>query len=87
MVLECSGATCSWRVYVVLVKGSSMYEVRKIGGEHCCSVDERAGYQRQATSAIIGEMMRQQFSGTGVGPRPREIRQLMRGDHAVNISY
>lgn len=87
MVLECVGQTCTWRVYAVLVKGSSMYEVRKIGGDHCCSVDERAGYQRQATSSVIGEMLRQQFSGTGVGPRPREIRQVMRGEHAVNISY
>lgn len=87
MVLECVGQTCTWRVYAVLVKGSSMYEVRKIGGEHSCSVDERAGYRRQATSSVIGEMLRQQFSGTGVGPRPREIRQVMRGDHAVNISY
>ncbi|KAL0655426.1 hypothetical protein Bca4012_076010 [Brassica carinata] len=87
MVLECIGQTCTWRVYAVLVKGSSMYEVRKIGGEHSCSIDERSGYQRQATSSVIGEMLRQQFSGTGVGPRPREIRQVMRGDHAVNISY
>ncbi|XP_056846155.1 uncharacterized protein LOC108831784 [Raphanus sativus] len=87
MVLECVGLTCTWRVYAVLVKGSNMYEVRKIGGEHCCSVDERAGYQRQATSSVIGGLLRQQFSGTGAGPRPGDIRQVMRGDHAVNISY
>lgn len=87
MVLECVGLTCTWRVYAVLVKGLNMYEVRKIGGEHCCSVDERAGYQRQAISSIIGGLLSQQFSGTGAGPRPGDIRQVMRGDHAVNISY
>ncbi|KAJ4882223.1 hypothetical protein Rs2_39278 [Raphanus sativus] len=83
MVLECCGRSCVWRVYAVLVKGSCMYEVRKVRGGHSCSVDERAGYQKQATSSVIGEMLRQQFSGTGIGPRPREIRQVMRGDHAV----
>lgn len=87
MVLECCGRSCVWRVYAVLVKGSCMYEVRKVRGGHSCSVDERAGYQKQATSSVIGEMLRQQFSGTGIGPRPREIRQVTRGDHAVNISY
>ncbi|XP_048613401.1 uncharacterized protein LOC106442605 [Brassica napus] len=87
MVLECSGVACMWRVYAVLVKGSSLYEIRKIRGGHSCSVDERAGYQRQATSSVIGEMLRQQFTGKGVGPRPREIRQVIGGDHAVNISY
>ncbi|RID77823.1 hypothetical protein BRARA_A00703 [Brassica rapa] len=87
MVLECSGVSCMWRVYAVLVKGSSLYEIRKLRGGHSCSVDERAGYQRQATYSVIGEMLKQQFTGTGVGPRPGEIRQVMRGDHAVNISY
>ncbi|CAN7096568.1 unnamed protein product [Brassica rapa subsp. narinosa] len=72
-----------WRVYAVLVKGSSLYEIRKLRGGHSCSVDERAGYQRQATYSVIGEMLKQQFTGTGVGPRPGEIRQVMRGDHAL----
>lgn len=77
MVVECCGEACNWCVYATLVKGSSLYELRKIRGGYSCSVDECARYQRQATSSVIWEMLKQHFSGTGVGPQPREIRQVM----------
>ncbi|XP_033139774.1 uncharacterized protein LOC117133063 [Brassica rapa] len=87
MVLECCGLNCPWRVYAVKLKDADVFEVRKVVSEHTCSIDERGGYQTQATSSVIGELMRNKFGSAGGGPKPREIRQMMRGDHDVNISY
>ncbi|WZY73100.1 hypothetical protein YC2023_005340 [Brassica napus] len=51
------------------------------------NVDDRSGYQSQATHTVIGGMMKARFAGNGGGPRPNDIRQAMEGDHDVHISY
>ncbi|CAN7062787.1 unnamed protein product [Brassica oleracea var. botrytis] len=81
MVLECCGDDCPWRVYAVKLKEADVFEIRKVVPDHLCTVDERGGYQTQATSSVIGELMRSKFGGSCGGPKPREIRQMMRGDH------
>lgn len=87
MVLKCCSPSCPWRVYAVKLKDTEVFEIRKVVSEHLCSVEERGGYQSQATTSVIGELMRSKFGGASGGPKPREIRQMMRGDHDVNISY
>ncbi|CAN7092078.1 unnamed protein product [Brassica rapa subsp. narinosa] len=81
MVLECCGESCPWRVYAVKLKDAKVFEIRKVIPEHSCSIDDRGGYQRQATSTVIGEILRTKFGGACMGPKPREIKQMMRGDH------
>lgn len=71
----------------MLLKNTKLYEVRRVELVHTCSVDDKSGYQTQATHTVIGEMMKARFSGTGGGPRPSEIMQVMQGDHDVHISY
>lgn len=87
MVLRCFCQNCKWRVYAVILKNTELYEVRKVDLHHSCSVDGRAGYQSQATHAVIGGMMKSKFAGRGGGPKPTEIMQAMRGEHDVPISY
>ncbi|KAL0743246.1 hypothetical protein Bca4012_084759 [Brassica carinata] len=87
MILRCYSGTCKWRVYAVLLKNTELYEVRRVELHHTCSVDDRSGYQNQATHTVIGEIMKAHFSGNGGGQRPSEIMQVMGGDHDVNISY
>ena len=72
MVLECCGLNCPWRVYAVKLKDADVFEVRKVVSEHTCSIDERGGYQTQATSSVIGELMRNKFGSAGGGPRCRQ---------------
>lgn len=64
-----------------------MFEVRTVELQHSCTVDDRSGYQSQATHTVIGGMMKARFAGNGGGPRPNDIRQAMEGDHDVHISY
>lgn len=86
MVLRCYSHFCNWRVYAVILKNTQLYEVRTVNLAHTCSVDDRSGYQAQATHTVIGGMMKAKFAGRGGGPRPNEIRQAMQGDHNVQIS-
>lgn len=87
MVLRCFSAACNWRVYAVMLKNSQLYEIRTVKLNHSCTVDDRTGYQSQATHTVIGGMMKGKFIGRGGGPRPNDIRQAMQGDHDVHISY
>lgn len=87
MSLECCSPSCPWRVYAVRLKDAEVFEIRKVVPEHLCSIDERGGYETQATAAVIGELMKNKFGAPGSGLKPREIRHMMRGDLNVNISY
>lgn len=87
MVIRCFSQMCSWRVYAAVLKNTLLYEVKTVNLTHSCSVDDRAGYQAQATHTAIGGIMRAKFAGRGGGPRPNEIRKAMQGDHDVHISY
>ncbi|RID40841.1 hypothetical protein BRARA_J00853, partial [Brassica rapa] len=87
MVMECISGTCQWRVYATKMKTLEKFEVRKAQLQHTCSVDDRVGYERQATHGVIGELMKSRYVGIGGAPRPKEIMQVMLGDHDVNISY
>lgn len=87
MVLMCFSTTCNWRVYAVMQKNTELFEIRTVDLEHTCSVDDRSGYESQATHSVIGGMMMARFAGRGGGPRPNDIMQAMQGDHGVHISY
>lgn len=69
------------------LKDAEVFEIRKVISEHSCTVDERGGYQTQATATVIGELMRTKFGCASGGPKPRDIIKMMRGDHGVSISY
>ncbi|KAL0733718.1 hypothetical protein Bca4012_009928 [Brassica carinata] len=86
MSLECCSPTCPWRVYAVRLKDAEVFEIRKVVPEHLYSIDERGGYETQATAAVIGELLKNKFGASGSGTKPREIRHMMRGDLNVNIS-
>ncbi|KAL0802869.1 hypothetical protein Bca101_058045 [Brassica carinata] len=87
MILRCFCTTCKWRVYAVILKNTKMFEVRTVYLQHSCTVDDRCGYQSQATHTVIGGMMKARFAGRRGGPRPNDIMQTMEGDHDVHISY
>ncbi|XP_048619968.1 uncharacterized protein LOC106363993 [Brassica napus] len=87
MVLRCFSSNCQWRVYTTKLKDSDVYEIRKLDPIHTFSVDDRSGYQSQVTHHVVGEIMKARFNGSGSGPKPGEIRQVMQGDHDVRISY
>lgn len=66
MILQCISPSCPWRVYAIRLKDSAVFEVRKVVIAHTCSIDERGGYQAQATAAVIGELMKTKYAGNGI---------------------
>ena len=87
VVLECSGVNCQWRVYAAKITGCPLFEIKTLDSNHHCTVSERGQFRRHATSSIVGGMMRGKYVGTGSGPRPGALREMMRTDHSVPISY
>ncbi|CAN6814510.1 unnamed protein product, partial [Brassica oleracea] len=74
--------------YAVKIGGTTRFEIRTADTAHTCSVNERWGFRRHATASIVGDMMRQRYGGPGgVVPRPVSVREIMRNDHSVPISY
>ncbi|CAN6914348.1 unnamed protein product, partial [Brassica oleracea] len=87
MVLICRGSECKWRVYASKLPGCPQFQIKKLDEGHTCTVDERGDFKRHATSNLIGEMVRNKFGSGGTGPRPGALREFMRTDHHVPISY
>lgn len=87
MVLECKGTECPWRVSAAKLPGCPRFQIKRLTNEHTCTVDERGDFKRHATSNLIGEMVRNKYSGVGSGPRPGSLMEYMRTDHQVPITY
>ncbi|XP_024010222.1 uncharacterized protein LOC112085257 [Eutrema salsugineum] len=69
------------------MEGIEWFQIRRASLQHTCTVDERGGFHKQATSSVIDEMMRAKYASRAVGPRPNELREMMRDDHDIPISY
>ena len=87
MILQCKSTECSWRVYAAKLPGCPRFQIKRLNEEHTCNVDDRGDLKRHATSNLIEEMVRSKYAGVGSGPRPGTLREFMRTDHQVPITY
>ncbi|XP_024013032.1 uncharacterized protein LOC112081428 [Eutrema salsugineum] len=87
IIVVCVGDTCPWRVYATKMEESSRYEVCSAKQEHTCSVDARGNFHRQASTAVIGELMRSKYGVEGRGPQAFELQHLCRQEFSLHISY
>lgn len=63
MVLKCCGSSFTWCVYAIRLEGADIYAIMRAALHHHCTVDERGDYQCQATTKIIGDMLRSKYVG------------------------
>ncbi|KAG7559341.1 Zinc finger SWIM-type [Arabidopsis thaliana x Arabidopsis arenosa] len=87
VIAVCVGTTCPWRVYATKLEDSERFEVRTVILQHTCSVDARGDFHKQASTAVIGKLMRTRYVGVGRGPRPNELRRMLRQEFSLNVSY
>lgn len=87
VIVRCVSDACRWRVYVVRLDDTDYFQIRTAELEHTCPIEARNMFQRQATTSVISEIMRSRYSGVGVGPSPIALRQALRDEHSVNVSY
>ncbi|KAG7533136.1 Zinc finger SWIM-type [Arabidopsis thaliana x Arabidopsis arenosa] len=83
----CVSHTCPWRVYATKLADSDRFEVRSSTPTHTCSVDARGDFHKQASTAVIGKLMRTKYIGVGRGPRANELRRMLRQEFSLNVSY
>ncbi|EOA32390.1 hypothetical protein CARUB_v10015669mg [Capsella rubella] len=70
----CTSHTCPWRIRSTVL-------------HHTCSVDARGDFHKQASTAGIGNLMQTRYVGVGRGPRPNELRKILRQEFSLNVSY
>ncbi|CAE6074681.1 unnamed protein product [Arabidopsis arenosa] len=85
VIAVCVGTTCPWRVYATKLEDSERFEVRTAILQHTCSVDARGDFHKQASTAVIGKLMRTRYVGVGRGPRPNELRRMLRQEFSLNV--
>jgi len=83
----CVSHTCPWWVYATKLPDSDTFEVRSTTSTHTCSVDARGDFHKQASTAVIGKLMGTKYIGVGRGPRPNELRRMLRQEFNLNVSY
>ncbi|KAF3498279.1 hypothetical protein DY000_02055440 [Brassica cretica] len=90
MILKCCRTGCPWRVYAVRLKDCDVFEIRTYESRHQCTIDERGGYQHQATASVIGMLMRIKFAGgyevTNIADGEFEVRDKKGGSFHVKLA-
>lgn len=86
LTLVCVSDRCLWRVTAAKLDDCDRFEVKSASFKHTCSVDARGNFHKQASTAVIGSMMRSRYGGVGRGPRPCELRRMLRQEFSLNIS-
>lgn len=87
VLVVCVGNDCPWRVYAAEMDEGSRFEVKCCTLQHTCSVDARGNFHRQASTEVIGTMMRSRYTNEGRGPRAFELRRIMRQEFSLHVSY
>ncbi|XP_062103698.1 uncharacterized protein LOC133814801 [Humulus lupulus] len=85
--IVCVDDKCKWRLRATKLVNSNMFEVRKLFGEHTCSLDVRHKDHRQASPWLIGHVIRRKFEGDNVNYKPRSIVKDMSLSYGVHMSY
>ncbi|EOA12338.1 hypothetical protein CARUB_v10007906mg, partial [Capsella rubella] len=83
----CVSHSYPWRVYSTKVTDSERFEVLTAILQHTCSVDARGDFHKMASTAVIGKLMRPKYVWVGRGPRPNELRKILRQEFSLNVSY
>ncbi|PON43656.1 hypothetical protein TorRG33x02_333370 [Trema orientale] len=79
---------CKWSVRATQIKQTPIFQIRRYNSEHTCSVDSRQGENRQATSYIIGDIVKYHYSNPARKSfTPNDIMDEMKIDHGVNMGY
>jgi len=69
------------------MEDSERFEIKCATQQHTCSVDARGDFHKQASTAVIGKLMRTKYLGVGRGSRPNELRKMLRDEFSLNVSY
>ncbi|XP_060969765.1 uncharacterized protein LOC133036991 [Cannabis sativa] len=85
--LVCIDDNCNWTFLASKHGKTDMFIIRKIEHTHTCSLDITSGDHPQATSNLVGKVIKNKFVNPKRDYTPTEIVDDMADDYSVSISY
>ncbi|XP_060965394.1 uncharacterized protein LOC115720472 [Cannabis sativa] len=85
--LGCIDDNCNWTFLASKHGKTDMFIIRKIEHTHTCSLDITSGDHPQATSNLVGKVIKNKFVNSKRDYTPTEIVDDMVDDYSVSISY
>ena len=85
--MTCIDMKCNWWLHATKLSGSTFFRIKKYIEGHTCSSDVLQKEHRQASSWLIGQCIKSKFEEADRVYRPNEIKQDMKLEFGINISY
>ncbi|XP_062085307.1 uncharacterized protein LOC133791392 [Humulus lupulus] len=85
--LKCLDSECTWSFRVARYEKTDMFQVRKFNRAHTCSLDIILGDHRQASSSMVGNVVKSKFTDPKTNYRPKDIAKDMLDRYGVSMSY
>ncbi|XP_016515420.1 uncharacterized protein LOC107832123 [Nicotiana tabacum] len=78
---------CEWRFKASSINKSQMFKVREFNDKHTCPLKNKVYEQRQASSSLIGGMIRSELTNHKRKYTPKDIIDDVKSDLGVDVSY
>ncbi|XP_019265438.1 PREDICTED: uncharacterized protein LOC109243000 [Nicotiana attenuata] len=85
--LLCMSEDCEWRFKASSINKSELFKVREFMDNHTCPLKDKVYEQRQASSSLIGGMIRPKLTNHKRKYTPKDIIDYVKSDLGVDVSY
>nr|XP_018623093.1 uncharacterized protein LOC108943476 [Nicotiana tomentosiformis] len=85
--LLCMSEDCEWRFKASSINKSQMFKVIEFNDKHTCPLKDKVYEQRQASSSLIGGMIRSKLTNHKRKYTPKDIINDVKSDFGVDVSY
>ncbi|XP_019253962.1 PREDICTED: uncharacterized protein LOC109232661 [Nicotiana attenuata] len=85
--LLCISEDCEWRFKASSINKSELFKVREFNDNHTCPLKDKVYEQRQASSSLIGGIIRPKLTNHKRKYTPRDIIDDVKSDLGVDVSY
>ncbi|XP_019258174.1 PREDICTED: uncharacterized protein LOC109236447 [Nicotiana attenuata] len=85
--LLCISEDCEWRFKASSINKSELFKVREFNDNHTCPLKDKVYEQRQASSSLIGGIIRPKLTNHKRKYTPRDIIDDVKSDLGVDASY
>ncbi|XP_062115526.1 uncharacterized protein LOC133829753 [Humulus lupulus] len=85
--LKCLDSECTWSFRAARYGKTDMFQFRKLNRSHTCSLDIILGDHRQASSSMVGNVVKSKFTDPKTNYSPKDIAKDMLDRYVVSMSY
>ncbi|XP_019227233.1 PREDICTED: uncharacterized protein LOC109208559 [Nicotiana attenuata] len=85
--LLCISEDCEWRFKASSINKSELFKVREFNDNHTCPLKDKVYEQRQASSSLIGGIIRPKLTNHKRKYTTRDIIDDVKSDLGVDVSY